>query len=455
MILIGPQLQALYWNRDSAEDMDYLCKCTEEVLQQIQETGSISIVDNIAMGWDYLGAVLDSDIKPNDIILMVSLDGAQLYDSKESDCWIYIWIVVNLPPGKWYCKLHVRPGGFIPGPNKPKHLDSFLFPGLHHLSALQAEGLPIWNACMETHYLSNLYLLFTTADGPGLVYWSGMVGRSGKNGCRMYCGILSRRKTQGKHYYPALLKPHDCCISGSDHPDVDIFNLPLGGCANYINNLEIIIAVHNQTQWDKKKTEMGLTKPPLLLALHPDRCFGVPLCITKDIMHLAGNISDLLISLWCGTIDHGNGDDPECWPWAVLANKEVWHAHGDAVEHAGFHLPGSYDCKPCNIAKKINTQYKTWEFQLYTFALTLILLYSILPAKYWENYSGSVNLSRYTTNFLSPIFISCTLAFIKSFTSPLRLFTKDLLFAMPSGLWSAQSEILVSKSDSPQNHSQI
>ncbi|KIK24141.1 hypothetical protein PISMIDRAFT_82983, partial [Pisolithus microcarpus 441] len=58
-------------------------------------------------------------------------------------------------------------------------------------------------------YLSNLYLLFTTADGPGLVYWSGMVGHSGKNGCQMYCGILSRHRTQGKHYYLALLKPCD------------------------------------------------------------------------------------------------------------------------------------------------------------------------------------------------------------------------------------------------------
>ncbi|KIO00041.1 hypothetical protein M404DRAFT_153506, partial [Pisolithus tinctorius Marx 270] len=54
-------------------------------------------------------------------------------------------------------------------------------------------------------YLSDLYLLFTTADGPSLIYWNGMVGHSGKNGCHMHCGIVSRHKTQGKHYYLALL----------------------------------------------------------------------------------------------------------------------------------------------------------------------------------------------------------------------------------------------------------
>ena len=163
------------------------------------------------MGWDYLEAVLDGDIKPQDIVLMISLDGAQLYDSKESGCWIYIWIIVNLPPDKCYRKLHVRPGGFILGLNKPKNIDSFLFPGIHHLAALQAEGLPIWNAWTDSQYISNLYLLFTTADGLGLVYWNGMVGHSGKNSCRMYCGVLSRQKTKGKHYYPALLKPRNRC----------------------------------------------------------------------------------------------------------------------------------------------------------------------------------------------------------------------------------------------------
>lgn len=40
----------------------------------------------------------------------------------------------------------VLPGGFIPGPNKSKIVDFFLFPGLHHLSALQWEGLCVWNA---------------------------------------------------------------------------------------------------------------------------------------------------------------------------------------------------------------------------------------------------------------------------------------------------------------------
>ena len=149
--------------------MCYLHEWTQQILEELRQTGSIPIVDNITMGWDYLGAVLDGDIREHDFVLMVSLDSAQLYDSKESNCWMYVWVILNLPPDQCYHKLHVLPSGFISGPNKPKHVDSFLFPGLHHLAALQHEGLPIWDLLTNSCYLSNVYLLFTTADGPGLI----------------------------------------------------------------------------------------------------------------------------------------------------------------------------------------------------------------------------------------------------------------------------------------------
>ena len=51
-----------------------------------------------------------------------------MYESKESDCWIYIWIVLDMSPDHHYKKKHVLPGAIIPGPKKPKIIDSFLFP---------------------------------------------------------------------------------------------------------------------------------------------------------------------------------------------------------------------------------------------------------------------------------------------------------------------------------------
>jgi hypothetical protein len=120
--------------------MRYLWEQAQKILSDLDQPGlnqeGIPILDDVVAGWDLLGGVLGGDIKEHDVVLMVSLDGAQLYDSKESDCWVYIWIIVNLSPDICYRKLNILPGGFIPGPNKPKNVDSFLFPAFHHLAAV-------------------------------------------------------------------------------------------------------------------------------------------------------------------------------------------------------------------------------------------------------------------------------------------------------------------------------
>ena len=206
----------------------------------------------------------------------VSLDGAQLYNNKHSDCWMYIWIILNLPLDKCYLKVNILPSRFIPGPNKLKNIDLFLFPGFHHLAVLQCEGLQVWGSLTNMQCLSDTYLMFTTADGPVLVYWDGMVGHSSRNGCHLYCGVLGCHKDHGNHYYPALLCPCDHPVLGSDHTDIDVFRIPQGGSIKYMQNLMKIVSVANQMQWDRMKTETGLTKPPLILGLPPAHSLGVP-----------------------------------------------------------------------------------------------------------------------------------------------------------------------------------
>ncbi|KAH7903125.1 hypothetical protein BJ138DRAFT_977204, partial [Hygrophoropsis aurantiaca] len=87
------------------------------------------------------------------------------------------------------------------------------------------------------------------ADGPGMVYLNGLVGHSGKNGCRLYCGTTGRRKEGGPYYYPALLKPgNGYDIPGSNHDDIDIADLPPGSAGNYFDNLRLLIASSTQAE---------------------------------------------------------------------------------------------------------------------------------------------------------------------------------------------------------------
>jgi hypothetical protein len=301
--------------------------------------------------------------------LMLSLDGAQLYRYKQSDCWIYIWIIMDLPPNIRYHKKNVLIGGIIPGPNKPKIIDSYLFPGLHHLSALQKEGLPIWNAFHRVPIISRLFFAVAMADGPGMTYLNGLVGHNGKNGCRIYCSAIGRHKPGGSHYYPAFYKPHNYHVEGCSHEDYSYQNPPSRSLDLYVQNLRHLLASSNETQFKKRRLETGICKPSLFLGLNPRHKVAVPSCFGSDIMHLESlNIPDLLIPLWRGTFDCDKTDNRSTWAWAVLHGNR-WEEHGRNVAAATPYLPGSFDRPPRNPAEKISSGYKAWEFFIYLYGL--------------------------------------------------------------------------------------
>lgn len=184
------------------------------------------------------------------MVLMLSMDGAQLYEHKASDCWIYIWIIFDLSPELRYKKKYVLPSGFIPG--KPKIVDSFLFPGLHHLSALQHEGIKIWDASEDVVFQSKPFFALGTADGPGMTYLNGLVGHHGKHGCRLYCPVTGRHKPNGTHYYPALLKPINYEVEGSNHGDISFTNLQSCSETVYFQNFRYLMSSPNETQYKKR-----------------------------------------------------------------------------------------------------------------------------------------------------------------------------------------------------------
>lgn len=115
---------------------------------------------------NYLEAVLAEETNNDNVMLKLSVNSAQLYQHKASDCWIYNWLVMDLEPSERYKKEKIFPGGFILGPGKPKNLHLFLFPGLFHPAAIQS--LQVWNALAEVFILSNLYIILRTTNGPGM-----------------------------------------------------------------------------------------------------------------------------------------------------------------------------------------------------------------------------------------------------------------------------------------------
>ncbi|EDR10718.1 uncharacterized protein LACBIDRAFT_315413 [Laccaria bicolor S238N-H82] len=282
-IPIGPQLQALWRDKDSAERMKHRRKLNAKLAELLRDNnGSLPTIDDYFYGSDYIEAVRDGRIQENDMVLMLSFDGAQLYRNKQSDCWIYIWVIMDLDPGIRYKKKFVLPGAVIPGPNKPKKPDSFLFPGLHHVAALQNEGLRIWDASQDLVAISKLFFAIGAADGPGLVYLNGFVGHHGKNGCRVFCSLIGRHKPGVSHYYPAFYKPHNYSVAGCDHGDYSYENPPPRSLEEFERLLRYLMASPNETQYKKRRLESGICKPSLILGLNPRHKTPLPRCFGPD-----------------------------------------------------------------------------------------------------------------------------------------------------------------------------
>ncbi|KAJ3557206.1 hypothetical protein NM688_g1598 [Phlebia brevispora] len=343
-----PQLQALHHTSEGASAMDYRVRSTARLKQDLAANSyKVPVISDFLHGKDYINAVHEGKINDDHIMLLLSLDGAQLYAHKESDCWIYIWVVLDHSPNVCYCKKHVLVGGVIPGPCKPKDINSFLFPGMHHLSALMKEGLLIWDSAKHELRLKRPFFAFGAADGPGMSYLNGAVGHKGAQGCRLFCPQKGWLKPNKSWYYPACLKPLNYDHPGSSHNDIDLF-------ANPDPNTPSLEARYEE-------------------------------CLHTLLSSCTPAQYHLLLKLWRGVMKCDKDNDRSTWDWAVLQGN-IWKAHGQAVGDTQQYLPNSFDRPLCDLAEKLNSGYKAIEFLMYLFGLGLAMLGDILPEKYWQNY---------------------------------------------------------------------
>ncbi|KAG0695748.1 hypothetical protein DFH29DRAFT_984874 [Suillus ampliporus] len=297
---VGPQLQALWHYPDQAQKMCWCEDQTKKIFEELKGTGGVaSIYEDILHGKKYLDACQSGKIKDSDsVIFNHTLE--ERYKKKSK---------------------------------KPKNLDLFMFSGLHHLCAIQTEGLLIWDSVKDILFQSNPFLFIVTADGPGMAFLMGLIGHHGKMGCRLYCGLPRGAPT----YYSTLLQPD----------------------------------LHRIT---KSSIFCGFNNQCILLVPH---CFG------SNIMHITAiNAGDTLIPHWHGTFRADPDDDKYMWLWT----------HGSTIADTTPFLPGSFDRPPHNPTEKINSRFKAWEWLLYLYGMGLAALFSVLPDPYWTNFCHLVNL---------------------------------------------------------------
>jgi len=82
---LGPQLQALWRHPISVAKLRDHLRRTAVLLAQRNTDGGIQDYDNVCCGSEYLDLVESGQISENDVLLALSMDGAQLYQNKESN----------------------------------------------------------------------------------------------------------------------------------------------------------------------------------------------------------------------------------------------------------------------------------------------------------------------------------------------------------------------------------
>ena len=352
--------------------------------QMRMAAGDTEDYDDILSGTAYLDQVREGKIDADNTLIMFSIDGAQLYQDKKSECWIYVYILLEMGPNERYKVRNILPGGIIPGPKAPDHLESFLFPGLAHISALQKEGLKLYDLYTQKIRVTIIIIFLILADAVAMAKLTGSVGHHGRKGCRLLCDLPGRNKPGGSHFYPVMLRPTDTDNPSSSHPDIDINRLPSANYEAYRRNLNHVLTSPTEAEYKSRRLQTGITKPSIFDGM--GEILELPGCFPGDLMHQPIiNLPGLLFDLWCQRRELRKHDKDSDWPWAVLTG-DVWVEHGKVVADAGQYLPRSFDRVPCNPQEKISSGYKAWEFLVYVYILGPGLFYDILPKQYYLHF---------------------------------------------------------------------
>ncbi|KAF7346287.1 hypothetical protein MSAN_01855900 [Mycena sanguinolenta] len=149
---------------------------------------------------------------PCNVALRASWDGFALFKHRKKTAWPLILFNYDLPPEICFHLAFILALGVIPGPNKPKDSDSFLYPLFQELLCLAA-SVRTFDILTGEIFSLQVYLILVFSDIPAVSMFMQMKGHNGFSPCRM-CKIISLwipNSQNTTHYIPL-----DC----SCHPSV-------------------------------------------------------------------------------------------------------------------------------------------------------------------------------------------------------------------------------------------
>jgi hypothetical protein len=274
-----------------------------------------------------------------DVAFAISTDGAQLTMKKQSNTWLLILIILNLPPEVRYKSNNIIINFATPGPNAPGDIESFLFP-LFQEMVQASEGIWTWDAIDSSYFMNRAHIVMALSDMLGSAKINGMSGHSALYGDRFTTvqGARSSLKKGAKsQYYPLAPPNNDLYNPDRPSPLYENHSLP------YRREEDISRAT-------------GVSRTPLCAA---SDAFLHPSFFPIDSFHLPfENCAPWFWDMW--TVD---SDSTEC----IHMSSSLASALGERVSRAYKTLPPTF-CGPIRDPHlKRQSQYKMFEWMALVF----------------------------------------------------------------------------------------
>lgn len=342
------RLQQFFMNSDMGHSLRYRAK------GHIHEDGVIKDVMDSSLYLNLCGKHVEINGRPldhkffedeRDIALGLSTDGFAPFRRRKKTAWPLILFNYNLPPEVRFHYENILPLGVIPGPDKPKDFDSFLWPLVQELIRLEI-GVHTYDQFSDTFFALHAYLLLVFGDIPAISMVMRMKGHNATCPCRM-CTILGVPVPHGRGVplYVPLDRTHHPSVrtSASAVKAYDPANLPLRTHAEFIRQATAVHLAPTETESAELAKRCGIKGLSLLSSLSS---LSFPQSFPYDFMHLLWeNVMKNMMQLWTGSYKGlaTGTEDYELHP-------TVWAAIGEACEKSGSSIPSAFGPRPPNVA---------------------------------------------------------------------------------------------------------
>jgi hypothetical protein len=193
---------------------------------------------------------------------------------KQSDTWILLLVLLNLPPDVRYKSGNVIIVLATPGPKAPGNIESFILP-LFQETARASEGIWIWDALKSSYFVLHVFICMILGDMLGSAKLSGMAGHTALHGCR-FSDVLAAKSSVNSGskslYYP-MNPPENDKYNPTRPAAYDLNNLPMRTEQQYWATISALENAPTKAARAAVVKKSGISRMPLCAAskafLHP------------------------------------------------------------------------------------------------------------------------------------------------------------------------------------------